>query len=74
MERKQLIKNIEQLESKLKKEVDSIVEFQMAEKMVQFDNFQTTFMNQLNNKFNLKIKEMERKLDKKLKEGLEAQN
>ena len=46
----------------------------MAEKMVQFDNFQTTFMNQLNNKFNLKIKEMERKLDKKLKEGLEAQN
>ena len=69
-----MIKNIEELESKLKKEVDSIVEFQMAEKMVQFDNFQTTFMNQLNNKFNLKIKEMERKLDKKLKEGLEAQN
>ena len=32
------------------------------------------FMDQLNCKFNLKVKELERKLERKLKEGLDAQN
>ena len=46
----------------------------MAEKMVQFDNYRDMFMDQLNCKFNLKVKELERKLERKFKEGLDAQN